>query len=158
MGRRSAQLPERLGDMPVTVPLSGMALVDGDLVVPVVDSDVSPAAIRREARKAFAPRLAFLSQVADGALVVTVRTEVPVACTACGAIAVHAGRFRTQAAVPDRLKAVDLLGRYGVGHAEGIDADEVREKLERTFQILADTLEPAMASRVQDAIVAAWAA
>lgn len=64
-----------------------------------------PSAIRERLRGSFEQRIAILEEIADD----------------------------TQAAKPDRMKAVDILAKYGLGTTKELTVEHVRDRLQRTI-------------------------
>src|SRR5687767_12135252 len=57
----------------------------------------------------------------------------------------------------DRLRALALLGRYGLGSATtDVTVDEVRDKLRRTVVLLRDRLAPAHANPIIETMRQIW--
>lgn len=105
-----------------------------------------PSDLRQRLTGAFAARVPILEDFADGKVTLRVVGK----CEKCG----HEGEPLTteeiKAALPqigDRLKALDLMGKYGPGAVKGVVEDDVRERLKQTLQIImaelpADVAEP----------------
>ena len=62
----------------------------------------------------------------------------------------------TSATPRDRLRAAELLLRYGLGEAQGIDADAVREALAATLSVLRNRLSPERFSLIADELKPLW--
>jgi hypothetical protein len=91
-----------------------------------------PASVIRErCRGSFDQRVPILEQIADGSF---------------------------QADPSDRLKAVDILGKYGLDARTQMGVDEVKERLRATLTILREELGPAVAERIIQRIRGEWAA
>jgi len=59
-------------------------------------------------------------------------------------------------AAADRLKALDLLGKYGLGTTQGVSVDYVTDRLEHTYRVLVEELDPALFDRVSARLVNVW--
>lgn len=55
-----------------------------------------------------------------------------------------------------RLKAVDLLGKYGLGQVKELSTEAVRDKLRETLGIIRDSLLPADAARLIARLEGVW--
>ena len=62
----------------------------------------------------------------------------------------------SEATVADKLRALDLAGRYGLGPAQGIQLDDVRDRLSKTLLILQRTLPPEFADAIMAQIEEVW--
>lgn len=143
-----------------------------------VDAHLSavPAKIRRDLRTDFAERRDFLKSVVDGGLVQRIRFRVMdlaphVECEACGEPGTIALAPRIPARNPttidievdasaspkDRLSALDMMGKYGLGTVTEVSAETVRGKVAETVTLLRSELEPAMLARVLAAMRSIWA-
>jgi hypothetical protein len=58
---------------------------------------------------------------------------------------------------PDRLKAIDLMGKYGLGTTKELTVDTVRERLQKTIDIIREELPEPDANRLLDALESVWA-
>jgi hypothetical protein len=56
----------------------------------------------------------------------------------------------------DRIRAVDVLGRYGLGTVREVTADEVRERLRVTLELIRSALTPALASELISQLRRVW--
>lgn len=57
----------------------------------------------------------------------------------------------------DRLKAIDLMGKYGLGTTKELTVDTVRERLQQTIDIIRQTLPAEDAKKLLDALEPVWA-
>ncbi|MSR07744.1 MAG: hypothetical protein EXR93_11865 [Gemmatimonadetes bacterium] len=57
----------------------------------------------------------------------------------------------------DRIRALDTLAKYGLGPLQGVSADQVRERLRATLQIIYEELDEPQAQRVINRLRGAWA-
>lgn len=56
----------------------------------------------------------------------------------------------------DRIRAIDLLGKYGIGQLRELSVEAVRERVRRTLQVVSDSLPPAEAARIISQLRAVW--
>jgi len=56
----------------------------------------------------------------------------------------------------DRIRAVDVLARYGLGAASDVSVDQVRERLVRTLALLRHRLPADLAGTVIQEMRAIW--
>lgn len=56
----------------------------------------------------------------------------------------------------DRIRAVDVLAKYGVGTVRELSVDEVRERLHTTVEIIRETLAPAVAESLLSRLKPVW--
>lgn len=111
-----------------------------------------PSEIRQRCRGSFYDRIRILEEIADGTLPLTRK------CTKCG----HTPKKQEEEdasppAAADRIRAIDLLGHYGLEVDKGVSAADVRQRLGRTIDIIRETLEPAQAIELLDALRPVWA-
>lgn len=113
------------------------------------------SALRDRLTGSFEDRITVLEHVADG--IVSVRLVGK--CEACG----HEGGPLTldeiKAATPaiaDRLKAIDLMGKYGPGAVKEVSVDEVQGRLQQTINEIFATLPTDEAQALVDRIEAFW--
>lgn len=132
-----------------------------------------PASIIRDDLKGdFDKRRKFLHNVIDGKHFV--ETRIPVdriihrfECTACGSKAIKATgkmegdilviRGKQSASVADRLKAVDILAKYGLdSRTAGIDINEVRDKVAASIDIIRRRCDAALAQLIVAEMRPVW--
>jgi hypothetical protein len=89
-----------------------------------------PSALRERLRGSFAQRVAVLETIADD----------------------------PGADSQDRIRAVDVLAKYGLGTLREVSADEVRERLRATIHILRRELPSGVASHVINLLQGVWTA
>jgi hypothetical protein len=63
---------------------------------------------------------------------------------------------RVRAAVSDQLKAMDLMGKYGLGTEKHITHDDVRERLATTIEIIRNSPNASNAEALIKEIEPAW--
>ena len=61
-------------------------------------------------------------------------------------------------AASDRIRAVDVLAKYGLGAASEVSVDQIREKLRRTLEIVRQAVPPGQVSAVIEALQKVWVA
>lgn len=89
-----------------------------------------PSLLRQQLRGAFAERVAVLTGITDD----------------------------QEAPNGDRIRAMDVLGKYGIGTIREISADDVREKLLETIGVIRDTLPDAEATALLNRMRPIWSA
>lgn len=136
---------------------------------------VVPSILRDRLRGSFEQRVTVLEAVADGEVVQN--AEIPLAtvlqhahCPRCDvplkpnpnvsladdALTVTM-RGKTSASVNDRIKAIDLLAKYGLGTIRELTTDVVRDKLVATIALVRRELPEDDAERVLQGMRAVWA-
>jgi hypothetical protein len=100
------------------------------------------SAIREHLRGSFADRMHILEQIADGEALVKIKgpsgeSEVTVS-----------------AEVSDRIKALDMMGKYGLG--KNVSEEDVRQKLLETFLILQEECSRDVADRIIERMRPVW--
>ncbi len=80
--------------------------------------------IRRKCALAFANRVKALAEIADGKTVQRQRLDGVETQT------------EISAEVSDRLKAIDLLGKYGLGTVKEVSSEQVKERVQATLLVL----------------------
>lgn len=107
-----------------------------------------PSVLRERLRGSFAERVATLEQIADGAAVQKVKIDGKETDTLISAD------------VPDRLKAIDMMAKYGLGTHKEVTVEDVRERLSRTLLIIRDEFgdQPEKMARVLSRLRPVWAA
>ena len=87
-----------------------------------------PSAIRERLRGSFEERIAILEEIADGA----------------------------QQAAADRMKAIDLLGKYGLGTTKELTVEHVKDRLQQTIRAIYEVLPKEQADAVLTRIEPLW--
>lgn len=87
-----------------------------------------PALVRERLRGSFEQRVTILEEIADDPTV----------------------------APSDRIRAIDLMGKYGIGQIRELGVDEVRDKLQTTVAIIRETLAPAIAEPLLSRLRSVW--
>lgn len=130
-----------------------------------------PSAIRALLRDSFANRIATIEDIADGKPIQ--RTEVALKdvlphvmcgnCAASNLVPKHPDRAAfvvieglVSASALDRIKAIDLTAKYGLGTTSELTVDAVRGRLEETIRIIRDILPEKQANTVLDKLDPVW--
>jgi hypothetical protein len=87
-----------------------------------------PSAVREAFRKAAGERLGVLTDIADG----------------------------TKRAPGDRIRAVEVLARYGLGQLREASVEDVKDRLRETLAILREELDVETAHHVIDRLAEVW--
>jgi hypothetical protein len=64
-------------------------------------------------------------------------------------------RGTVSASVGDRVKAIDVMGKYGLGALKEISAEHVRDRLRQTIDIIRDEV-PEMAEALLARLAPVW--
>lgn len=104
-----------------------------------------PSAVRQACLKAFGARVVHLRAIADGVAmreVTSLTGETTHAWVSCD--------------IPERLRALDMLAKYGMG--EQASVEDVRERLRDTITAVRDTLgaQPDLCGALLDRLAAVW--
>ena len=105
-----------------------------------------PSALRERLRGSLADRVQVLEEIADRP------RRLIIECAKCG----HATKVGPPASDADRIRAVDVLAKYGLGTLREVSIDHVRDRLRRTLRTISDTLEPGDAERVIGQLREVW--
>ncbi len=62
----------------------------------------------------------------------------------------------TGARARDRIRAVDVLGKYGAGSLQGISVDDVQERMEATMEVIRRRTAPEQFAAISDAVARVW--
>lgn len=84
--------------------------------------------IRKRLRGSFEERIQILEEIADG----------------------------KEQSAPDRMKAIDLMGKYGLGTTKEITVEHVRDKLKATIAAITESLPPEQAESLLARIEPIW--
>jgi hypothetical protein len=125
--------------------------------------------VREALREAFDQRVHVLGAIADGTPVVRTRVALAdilphVACPNCGgqlelkdaAESTREIEVETGANPKDRVQAMDVMARYGLGALKEVSTEEVREKVGKTIDAVRVQCPPDLAVRVINAMRAIW--
>lgn len=121
-------------------------------------------------RGSFERRMSVAEQIADGDM--TERVSVPLfaimphaKCPKCkeqlkpndpSLLLTVNVEGKTSPKARDRLGALDILAKYGLGPVNGVSADYVVERLEKQYRILLDKLEPDVFEDVSGLLADVW--
>lgn len=111
--------------------------------------------LRERLRGALAERVAVLEQVADGLTFINRREK----CPNCGHVAASQSDEEIKLVTPspsDRLRALDIMAKYGMG--ETVGADDVRERLRQQLDVIRTTLPAEHANALLARLSEVWAA
>ncbi len=104
-----------------------------------------PSIVRDFAREAFADRLDILTQIADGKAIQRMKI----------------GDVETEtfisADVSDRLRALDLLAKYGLGTIKEVSVEDVRERVQRTLDVIQERTSPEQFVSIVQQLQPIWA-
>ena len=84
--------------------------------------------------------------------ILTASREMTVTCDGCG----QEQKVKPPSSDADRLRAVDVAGRYSIGTITQIDAEQVRAKLQLTIDTIDDLLTHDDAERLKAALQEVW--
>ena len=104
-----------------------------------------PSVIRQRLRGSFEERIAVLEAIADGEAVERVRLPSG-----------EETDTRKSAAVSERLKAIDLLAKYGLGTTKELSIEHVRDRLQQTIRVITQTLPKEQAERLLSRLEPVW--
>jgi hypothetical protein len=110
-----------------------------------------PSAIRASMRASLDRRLQLLEEIADGALPIGRK------CPKCGYKPKKEDGESVGVDTGDRLRALEMLAKYGLELDKGVSATDVRQRLIRTIEVIHEALEPQQALAVIDAMRPIWA-
>lgn len=130
-----------------------------------------PSLVRDAYRQSFADRLPVLQAIADGEPVVAYRLDLRqilphLACNHCGAaLELRTGaptsvRWTVQgsAAPKDRVQAIDVMGKYGLGALKEVSTEHVRAKVAATLDVIRRLVPLELAARIVDELRRIWTA
>lgn len=101
------------------------------------------SAIREHLRGSFADRIKTLEQIADGEALVKMK----------GGDGVEV-EMLTSAEVSDRLKALDMMAKFGLG--KDVSLDDVKAKLKETLDVIDEECAPETAARIRERLRSVW--
>ncbi len=137
-GRKTAKKTAKTPTKPVLRPQPNGrgALYAGGVVGNAGGAGRPPSAIRHALRGGYDERLPLLFAMADGITTLTITER----CPKCGHEPPATRRELKDVAVgPDVvLKALDHIGKMGMGVPKGVDVEEIRTKLARTAERLTE--------------------
>lgn len=110
-----------------------------------------PSELRAQLRGSFAERVKVLEQFADGSMPLRER------CPKCG----HEEPASLATALPvepsDRLRALDMLAKYGLGTLKEISVENVRERVRSTLSVIQTHVSPEQYQTIVQALKPVWA-
>ena len=104
-----------------------------------------PSIVRARLRESFEKRIPLLEQIADGEVMVKVRVREGVESESL-----------MSAAPGDRIRALDLLAKYGLGAAHALTVEEVRDRLRATLHLIQEQLSPDAGRQLIAALREVW--
>lgn len=104
-----------------------------------------PSVLRERLRGSFEERVKVLEAIADGEVVQRLRLGTG-----------EESEALTSASPADRIKAIDVMGKYGIGTLREISVDQVRERLRETINVINATLRESDADRVLQQLREIW--
>lgn len=131
-----------------------------------------PSVIRESLRGSFADRVAVIESIADGAPIQHIRVPLiavlpHVVCPNCGEQEMHANdpsslltvEFEALASASprDRLAALDLQAKYGLGALKEVSVENVRERVGQTLDVIRTSLPTEQAVALVNALRPIWA-
>jgi hypothetical protein len=131
--RRAPEADERVAKIAVKLPVlssqpHGGALYSGGVPGHPGAGGRPPSVLRQRLRGSFEERIPVLEEIADD----------------------------SDADPQDRIRALDILGKYGIGTVREVTADEVRERLRTTVGIIREALAPAVADALLSRLKEVW--
>ena len=85
--------------------------------------------------------------------ILTAPRERFVTCSKCG----HEMEVKPPSSDADRIRATDIAGKYSVGTITEVSADQVRDKLHMTLDLIDQMLDPRDATKLREALREVWA-
>lgn len=129
-----------------------------------------PHAVRDSYREAFFARLDTLCAIADGRPVQVLKLELRslvglVECPSCHSPFMPAEgtedvklELLGSASPKDRVQAIDVMGKYGLGALREVSTESVRAKVGQTIDVIRSLLPPDDAVRIVNALRPIWTA
>lgn len=127
-----------------------------------------PSVIRNALRGSFAQRVDVLEQIADGEAVaksvVSLSDVMPYLCVVDGKIWPLDGLKASEIEIParvsatpkERIAAIDILAKYGLGQLKEVSVEAVRERVGRTLELIRVHCPADVASRLLTALRPIW--
>ncbi len=84
--------------------------------------------------------------------ILTAPRQVTVTCNECG----QQQEVKPPSSDADRLRGVDIAGKYSIGTITQIDTEQVRARLERTLDLIDEQLNQGDAQRLNVALREVW--
>lgn len=131
-----------------------------------------PSIIREKLRGSFQERIPLLEQIIDGTVVQQTRVEIMdilphLTCKNCGEQQIAATdpekaeyveiNAMVSASPKDRIAALDLQAKYGLGQLKEISIEQVRERVAQTLAVIRQHVPPETYEKMAPQLRAAWA-
>lgn len=128
---------------------------------------VPPSELRKRLRGSFAERVEVLEQIADGEPTVRTKLELRailpyVSCPNCGgklepsSTDVVEVEVLQSASNRDRIGALELAAKYGLGTLKEVSTESVRERVKDTLEVIRQHCPADVAARVITALRPVW--
>lgn len=141
----------------LVVPSHGGGLIrNGSLPGNTPGTGRPPSVLREKLRGSFEDRMNVAEDIADGRFVPNMPPAAAAAALALGGGDAGTNAIMAEYAASDRLKALDLLGKYGLGTTQGVSVDYVTDRLEHTYRVLVEELDAALFDRVSTRLASVW--
>lgn len=111
-----------------------------------------PSVLRERLRGSFAERIPVLEGFADGVVPLSQR------CEFCGKEPTEKLEAVLKVLGNDRLRALEIMAKYGLGVTKALSDEEVKERLRQTLATIRGALPPAQAEQLIDLIEPHWSA
>lgn len=147
--RQADGAPQRVGEL--VVPEHGRGRIwRGPCANPKAGPGPTPSALRKRLTGSLEERIPLLEEFADGH--VKLRTK----CEKCGHTPEPTELAPVQPDHADRLRAMDLMGKYGPGTTSTVNLDDVTGRLEEQYRVLMEELEPKVFETVSQRLAEVW--
>ena len=110
-----------------------------------------PSQLRAQLRGSFAERIATLEQFADGAMPLRER------CPQCGFEQKSSLATALPVDASDRLRALDMLAKYGLGTVREVSVENVRERVMATLTVIRERCSDEQAAAIVAELRPIWA-
>lgn len=109
-------------------------------------SGTPPSLLREQLRGSFAERIKTLESFADGTAVQKLKSP-------------DGTELQTEisADISDRIKAIDMLAKYGLGTLKEVSVENVRERVQATLTVIRQHTSPDQAITIINALRPLWA-
>lgn len=146
---RKGDPPKPVGEL--VVPSHGVGRIwRGRCAHPVAGPGRTASALRQQFTKSLAERKPLLEEFADARLKLRTR------CEKCGHTPEPTAVDPQQPQHSDRLRALDLMGKYGPGTTSTVNLDDVTGRLEEQYRVLMEELEPKVFETVSARLAEVW--
>lgn len=129
-----------------------------------------PSLLREQLRGSFAERRAILERIADGEVIQ--RGEIPLsevlkhaACPKCGGELEQTTKLppswiKLEAVISanakERIAAIEVMGKYGLGAVKELSVEHVRDRLRQTIAIIRDSVPEEIAADLLKRLEPLW--